>query len=143
MLSLSKIWDLSIAGMGKREHVATRRWGRDQEGNDIPIKPPVNGSVQSKVEHAQNEPNVLSSFTIGASSSQQPSDLFHSFFDELKAIVENCLDRIKDFLVSLDGRLRKMNDAFNKAAGDVCIGMQTMHKDLDCFPKGPLTLRRR
>ncbi|KAK9100482.1 hypothetical protein Scep_023912 [Stephania cephalantha] len=109
--------------------------GRDQEGNNIPLKPPVKGSVQSKVEHAQNEPDVLPSFTMGASSSQQPSDLFHLFFDELKATMENHLDRIEDFLVSLDGKLQKMNDAFNKAAGDVCIGMQTIHKDMDCLPK--------
>ncbi|KAK9104942.1 hypothetical protein Scep_021786 [Stephania cephalantha] len=72
---------------------------RDQEGNDIPVTPPVMDSDQSK------------------------------------ATVEYRLDHIKDLLVSLDGRLQKMNDVFNKAGGDVSVGMQTMHKDMDCLLK--------
>ncbi|KAK9158069.1 hypothetical protein Scep_004643 [Stephania cephalantha] len=117
--------------------------GRDQEGNDIPVTPPVKGSDQSKVEHAQNEPTILPTFTMGSLSSQQPSDLFRSFFDELKATVENRLDRIEDFLVSLDGGLRKMNDAFNKVVGDVSVGMWIMHKDMDCLLKRATDVGRR
>ncbi|KAK9093837.1 hypothetical protein Scep_025306 [Stephania cephalantha] len=116
---------------------------RDQEGNDIPVTPLVKGSVQSKVKHAQNESDVLLSFTMGASSSQQPSDLFRSLFNELKATVENRFDRIEDFLVSLDGRLQKMNDAFNKAGGDVCVGMRTMHKDTDCLLKRATNVKKK
>ncbi|KAK9148149.1 hypothetical protein Scep_006906 [Stephania cephalantha] len=91
MLSLSKRGDLSIVEMGKRE-VLNREKIREVKGDD-----------QSKVEHAQNELDVFPTFTMGASSSHQPSNLFRLFFGELKATVENILDCIEDILVSLDG----------------------------------------
>ncbi|KAK9169620.1 hypothetical protein Syun_001760 [Stephania yunnanensis] len=65
----------------------------------------------------------------------ESTDLFHSFFNELKTTVVNRLDHIENFLVSLDSKLRKINYAFNKAGGDVSVGMRMMQKDVDCLLK--------
>ncbi|KAK9157480.1 hypothetical protein Scep_004054 [Stephania cephalantha] len=66
---------------------------------------------------------------------QQSSDLLRSFLDELKAKVENRLDRIGNFLISLDGRVQHINCAISKTGGDVGAGMQTVHKDMSTLLK--------
>ncbi|KAK9096792.1 hypothetical protein Sjap_022289 [Stephania japonica] len=61
------------------------------------------------VEPAQNETNVLPTFTKGASSSKQPSNLLCSFLDDLKVMVVN--------------------------SGDVGAGLQMVHKDMSSLEK--------
>ncbi|KAK9100063.1 hypothetical protein Scep_023493 [Stephania cephalantha] len=86
------------------------------------------------VESAQNETKLFRTFIIGlSSSSHQPSNLLRSFFDELKTTVENMLDRIENFLISLDGRVQKINGAIFKIGRDVGAGMRTVHKDMSTF----------
>ncbi|KAK9083506.1 hypothetical protein Scep_029977 [Stephania cephalantha] len=76
------------------------------EGEDCPVTPPNEKGCN---ESAQKNPDV------GASTSQQSSALFCSFIDDLKALVEYRLDRIENFFIFVDGRVRQMNDAFTKA----------------------------
>ncbi|KAK9094126.1 hypothetical protein Scep_025595 [Stephania cephalantha] len=78
------------------------------------VTPPVERVEKVNVESAQNETKLFPTFTMRASSSQQPSDLLRLFLDELKTTVENRLDRIENFLISLDGEYNKSMVEFLK-----------------------------
>ncbi|KAK9098048.1 hypothetical protein Syun_025093 [Stephania yunnanensis] len=95
------------------------------------VTSPVKRVEKFNVESAQNETKLFRTFIIGLSStSQQPSNLLRSLFDELKTKVENMLDRIENFLISLDGMVQKIIGAIFKIGRDVGAGMRTVHKDM-------------
>ncbi|KAK9169619.1 hypothetical protein Syun_001759 [Stephania yunnanensis] len=72
-----------------------------REANTLPVE----RVEKVNVESTRNETKLFPIYTMGAFSSQQLSNILRSFLDELKATMENRLDRIKNFLISLDGRV--------------------------------------
>ncbi|KAK9105619.1 hypothetical protein Scep_022463 [Stephania cephalantha] len=72
---------------------------------------------------------------MGGPSSQQQNDVLVKLIQEVKATLESRLDRIEDFLVSLDDRFRQMSEAFFRTGGDVSAGLETLHKDMDSLMK--------
>ncbi|KAK9158068.1 hypothetical protein Scep_004642 [Stephania cephalantha] len=111
------------------------------EGREA-VTSPVERVKRVNVEYTQNETKLFPTCTMGAFLSQQSSDLLRSFLDELKATVDR-LDRIKNFLISLDGRVQHINGAISKIGGDVGAGMQTIHKDMSTLLKKAVELRKK
>ncbi|KAK9100670.1 hypothetical protein Scep_024100 [Stephania cephalantha] len=72
---------------------------------------------------------------MGAHSSQQQNNVLVELIQEVKGTLEFRLDRIEDFLVSIDGRLCRMSEAFSRTGGDVGAGLETLHKDMDNLMK--------
>ncbi|KAK9100480.1 hypothetical protein Scep_023910 [Stephania cephalantha] len=104
---------------------------------------PVERVERVNVESTQNETKLFPTCTVGAFSSQQLSNLLRSFLDELKATVENMLDRIENFLISLDGRVQQINGAIFKTGVDVGAVMQMVHNNMSTLLKKAAELRKK
>ncbi|KAK9082939.1 hypothetical protein Scep_029410 [Stephania cephalantha] len=72
---------------------------------------------------------------MGGPSSQQQNDVLVELIQEVKATLLSRLDRVEDFLIFLDGRLRWMNETFSRTGGDVSAGLETLYKDMDSLMK--------
>ncbi|KAK9155291.1 hypothetical protein Sjap_002771 [Stephania japonica] len=145
--------EVEFAEEGVYEHIGDEGETMDaeQKGDEILVKTPLVGdkgnnrvdsmfedakkeSHHSKNEHAQNKPDVFS--TLPWEHHQANNHPISSMFlDELKATVENLLSCIENFLISLDGEVRQMHDAFSKTGGDVSTGLRMVKMDMDCLLK--------
>ncbi|KAK9112205.1 hypothetical protein Scep_019724 [Stephania cephalantha] len=85
-------------------------------------------STPLRVEERETVPDLkhegFSMGNMGSLSSQQQNDVLVELIREVNATLESHLDRIEDFLVSLDGRLCQMSEAFSRIGGDIdCTAM--------------------